>query len=93
MDSSLPSLFQDFDPAAFSLSESEAIMIDPQQRLLLEATASMLSASKAAASHHQEQLDMGVFVGISTPDYSDLKKLATPIGVYSATGGLNGSRQ
>ena len=30
--------------------------------------------------------ECGVFVGVSTPDYADLKKLHTPIGVYSATG-------
>jgi acyl transferase domain-containing protein len=28
----------------------------------------------------------GAFVGISTPDYSDLKKALAPLGVYSATG-------
>lgn len=68
----------------FGLSLSEAVMVDPQQRLLLEATASLLPA--AAAALPSLAAAIGVFVGISNPDYSNIKTAATPIGVYSATG-------
>lgn len=62
-------------------------MMDPQQRLLLDAAASMFAATAAATiGVEQERQQVGVYVGISSPDYSDLKKVATPIGVYSATG-------
>lgn len=63
-------------------------MVDPQQRLLLEAASSMLAAAAAPLQQLQQQRSVGVFVGISNPDYADLKKSATPIGVYSATGGF-----
>lgn len=65
-------------------------MVDPQQRLLLEATANMLTAAAEGPVKQQLQPDTGVFVGISTPDYSDMKKMASPIGVYSATGAILG---
>jgi len=58
-------------------------MVDPQQRLLLEATASLLPA---AAGTFALAAAVGVFVGISNPDYANIKMAATPIGVYSATG-------
>jgi acyl transferase domain-containing protein len=78
---------QEFDTAPFNLSQLEAVMIDPQQRILLEATAAMLSSGTAAAAAGPDGLsDAGVFVGISNPDYADIKKAATSIGVYSATG-------
>jgi acyl transferase domain-containing protein len=77
---------QDFDAAPFGLSESEAVMVDPQQRLLLEAASGMLAAASAPLQQLQQQRAVGVFIGISNPDYADLKKSATPIGVYSATG-------
>jgi acyl transferase domain-containing protein len=67
----------------FGLSLSEAVMVDPQQRLLLEATASMLPS---AAGTGALAAAVGVFVGISNPDYANIKMAATPIGVYSATG-------
>jgi hypothetical protein len=75
---------QDFDVEPFGLSLWEAVMVDPQQRLLLEATASLLPA--AAAALPSLAAAVGVFVGISNPDYSNIKTAATPIGVYSATG-------
>lgn len=58
-------------------------MVDPQQRLLLEATASLLPAAAGASLLASA---VGVFVGISNPDYANIKMAATPIGVYSATG-------
>lgn len=78
---------QDFDCTMFGLSATEAIMIDPQQRLLLEAGAHLLAASPAHNAPTRQLLSAtGVFVGTSTPDYADVKKTFTPIGVYSATG-------
>lgn len=76
---------QDFDVEPFGLSLSEAVMVDPQQRLLLEATASLLP-SAGGASALAAASAVGVFVGISNPDYANIKTAATPIGVYSATG-------
>lgn len=76
-------VLQEFDVEPFGLSLSEAVMVDPQQRLLLEATASMLPS---AAGTGALAAAVGVFVGISNPDYANIKVAATPIGVYSATG-------
>ena len=48
----------------------------------------MTSAGAGPVSPHlpHEQQRWGVLVGISSPDYSDIKRVHTPIGVYSATG-------
>jgi acyl transferase domain-containing protein len=72
------------------MARSEALMVDPQQRLLLEAGLELTQGAEAAGAAAAAGGDVGCYVGISTPDYADLKKLATPIGVYSATGGLLG---
>lgn len=81
--------FDQFDPAFFGITDREATFIDPQQRLLLEATWGALQDAGL-------QLDIskgdntGVFVGISTSDYSNIQ--ASDVGrsvvdPYSATGG------
>lgn len=77
-----------FDVAPFAMSESEALMVDPQQRLLLEATAQMVGAApgEITGAGPSWTSRAGVFVGISNPDYADIKKAVMPIGVYSATG-------
>ena len=77
-----------FDAAAFATSESEAVVLDPQQRLLLEATHEVYSQhqGRAAAPQATGKSPVGVFVGISTPDYADLGKAHSSIGVYTATG-------
>lgn len=79
---------QRFDAAAFGLSEKEAAMMDPQQRLLLEVGFELLSGGGGAGRGRDDAAGRrtGCYVGISTPDYSDLKKAHAPIGVYSATG-------
>lgn len=70
------------------MARSEAIMVDPQQRLLLEAGLELQQGAQAAgAASAAASADVGCYVGVSSPDYADLKKAATPIGVYSATGG------
>jgi acyl transferase domain-containing protein len=79
---------QDFDPAPFGLSDKEGIMVDPQQRMLLQAAAELMFASQGGTARGLDSStsSAGVFVGISNPDYGELKKAHTPIGVYSATG-------
>ncbi len=77
-----------FDPAPFGASPREAECMDPQQRLLLE-------ASWEAFEDANQPLDKvrgsntGVFVGISTTDYTTLQ-ISTGVrntpDVYSATG-------
>jgi hypothetical protein len=80
-----------FDATAFGLSAPEAAMMDPQQRLVMELAWEALASSSSSSSSQPRSTapmsqDVGVFVGVSTPDYADLKKAHTPIGVYSATG-------
>jgi acyl transferase domain-containing protein/thioesterase domain-containing protein/threonine dehydrogenase-like Zn-dependent dehydrogenase/NADP-dependent 3-hydroxy acid dehydrogenase YdfG len=62
----------EFEPAAFGISPREAAFMDPQQRLLLEVTWEALED----AGIPRESLTgsrTGVFVGISTMDYSGLQ--------------------
>ena len=77
-----------FDAAAYATSDSEAIVLDPQQRLLLESTFEAYSQhqGRAEAPSALTKKPVGVFVGISTPDYADLGKAHSGIGVYTATG-------
>lgn len=77
-----------FDAAVFATAESEAVVLDPQQRLLLESTFEVYSRhqGRAAAAPAPGKSPVGVFVGISTPDYADLGKAHSSIGVYTVTG-------
>jgi acyl transferase domain-containing protein len=70
------------------MSESEALMVVPQQRLLLEATGQLMGGVSGNVMGLGDAWfnQAGVFVGISNPDYADIKKAVMPIGVYSATG-------
>src|SRR4029453_7519642 len=63
---------ESFDAEFFGISPREAVRIDPQQRLLLEVVWETfedggLSADRLAGSR------TGVFIGISTHDYSDVQ--------------------
>ncbi|MDZ7286762.1 MAG: amino acid adenylation domain-containing protein [candidate division KSB1 bacterium] len=75
-----------FDHQFFGISPREAAQMDPQQRLLLEVTWEALedaglTAEKIAGSQ------TGVFIGISTNDYSRLSAGDTlHINAYSGTG-------
>ncbi|WP_395748728.1 thioester reductase domain-containing protein [Prosthecobacter sp.] len=77
-----------FDPAFFGLTQREAAFVDPQQRLLLEATWEALVDAGQQVDIVKGQ-DTGVFVGISTHDYSDIQQIDVGRGQahpYSATG-------
>ena len=71
-----------FDTAAYSIAAREAVLMDPQQRLLLDSIAEALQSGKPG----QGQGAVGVFVGLSTPDYADLAKSFSAISPYSSTG-------
>ena len=72
-----------FDAAFFGASYSEAQLMDPQQRLMLECTAAV-AASQGPLGVGQQ--DCGVFVGVSSADYSRLTdKQAAGVTAYSAT--------
>ncbi len=82
-----------FDPSAVGVSLPEAVLLDPQQRVLLEAVAelAMGSANENGLLGDESGLLMGrsqvgVFVGISTPDYADVAKAHSTISPYTATG-------
>ena len=71
-----------FDAAVFSVTSTEAVLMDPQQRLLLECTQEALGAAQVPFSNDV----VGVFIGISSPDYADMAKIHSEISAYSATG-------
>ncbi|WP_454783207.1 SDR family NAD(P)-dependent oxidoreductase [Legionella sp. WA2022007384] len=60
-----------FDPALFSISRREAEAMDPQHRLLLELTWEALEHA-GIPPLSLEQSNTGIFVGISSKDYSQL---------------------
>ncbi|WP_338896083.1 aminotransferase class I/II-fold pyridoxal phosphate-dependent enzyme [Streptomyces sp. TG1A-60] len=76
----------EFDPRFFGLSAREAIRMDPQQRLLLEIAWQTVEDAGIAPSRLAGS-DTGVFVGISSHDYSELQmsRLDT-IDIHAATG-------
>ncbi len=79
----------DFDPHVFGISPKEALMIDPQQRLLLEVTHHTLEHARVRPSSLAGS-STGVFIGISSHDYSDMVSSSTEtrlISPYSNTGG------
>ncbi len=76
-----------FEPGFFGMSPREAAGVDPQQRLLLEVASDALENAAIPA----DQLDgslTGVFVGITSMDYSQRIDVADPArsDIYLATG-------
>src|SRR5439155_8547763 len=75
-----------FDAHFFGISPREAATMDPQQRLLLEVTWEALEDAGIVP----EQLSgtpTGVFIGISSHDYSDIQTADhSAIGPYTNTG-------
>jgi len=61
----------DFDPAAFGMSQREAMHMDPQQRVLLQlAWRALEDANIAIPSLHGE--NVGVYIGASSLDHANL---------------------
>lgn len=75
-----------FDNEFFSISPREAELMDPQQRILLECVWHTIEDAGYKASELRGS-NMGVFVGVSTMDYTDLsKKNNIPVSGYTSTG-------
>ena len=60
-----------FEPAFFGISPREAAQMDPQQRLLLELAWHALEDAGIPPSRTRGE-DIGVYIGASATDYSDL---------------------
>jgi len=75
-----------FDPQFFGITPREAQSIDPQQRLLLEVS---WAALEDAAVANQDLLgsNTGVFIGMSSSDYSQLRfHYGVDVDAYAGTG-------
>ncbi|WP_166923294.1 SDR family NAD(P)-dependent oxidoreductase [Flavobacterium poyangense] len=66
----------EFDPLFFNISPIEAELMDPQQRLVLQEVYHALEDA-AIAIHTIKGTDTGVFIGVSSSDYSTLLKEQT----------------
>ncbi|MEM1366473.1 MAG: SDR family NAD(P)-dependent oxidoreductase [Cyanobacteria bacterium P01_H01_bin.15] len=76
-----------FDAGFFGIAPREALSLDPQQRLLLEVSWEALEHSGVVPSQWRKR-QVGVFIGISSHDYSQHLALRsqTEIDAYLATG-------
>ncbi|MEO0013581.1 MAG: hypothetical protein RLZZ535_1970, partial [Cyanobacteriota bacterium] len=75
-----------FDPQFFGITPREAQSIDPQQRLLLEVSWSALE-NAAIANSELAGSNTGVFIGISSSDYSQLRfHYGVDVDAYLGTG-------
>ena len=75
-----------FDPQFFGITPREAQSIDPQQRLFLEVSWSALE-NAGVADRSLAGSNTGVFVGISSSDYSQLRlRYGADIDAYLGTG-------
>jgi acyl transferase domain-containing protein/acyl-CoA synthetase (AMP-forming)/AMP-acid ligase II/pimeloyl-ACP methyl ester carboxylesterase/acyl carrier protein len=75
-----------FDARFFGITPREANYIDPQQRLLLEVSWSALETA-AIAPESLAGSRTGVFIGISSSDYSQLKfHYGSEVNAYTGTG-------
>ncbi|MGK7918068.1 MAG: beta-ketoacyl synthase N-terminal-like domain-containing protein, partial [Prochloraceae cyanobacterium] len=75
-----------FDPQFFSITPRETQRMDPQQRLLLEVSWEALEDA-AIAPDSLSNTATGVFIGISSSDYSQLQlHYGTELDAYAGTG-------
>lgn len=74
-----------FDPKFFGISSREAASMDPQQRLLLEVTWEALEDA-GQIPKHLAGTQTGVFIGISTQDFSVLTWGNSGEDIYMTTG-------
>ncbi|MEM8530663.1 MAG: amino acid adenylation domain-containing protein [Chloroflexota bacterium] len=74
-----------FDAAFFGIAPREAVSMDPQQRLALEVVYEALEHAGIAPSQ-LAGTNAGVFMGISTTDYSRLALAPDVLNAYSGTG-------
>ncbi len=75
-----------FDPQFFGITPREAQSIDPQQRLLLEVSWSALEDA-AVGNKNLAGSNTGVFIGISSSDYSQLRfHYGLDVDAYVGTG-------
>ena len=75
-----------FDPQFFGIAPREAQSIDPQQRILLEVSWSALE-NAAIANKDLAGSQTGVFIGISSSDYSQLRfRYGAEVDAYVGTG-------
>lgn len=75
-----------FDPQFFGITPREAQSIDPQQRLLLEVSWSALEDA-AITTQKLTSSNTGVFIGISSSDYSQLRfHYGVDVDAYLGTG-------
>jgi acyl transferase domain-containing protein len=66
---------EQFDAAAFAISEAEAVLMDPQQRLLLETVGELLlSQAGRPGMEPTARRAVGVYVGLSTVDYLKVRR-------------------
>jgi acyl transferase domain-containing protein len=76
-----------FDPGVFGISPREAEQMDPHQRLMLELTWEALEDAGIKRSTLAGG-DVGVFVGASSPEYTNIRTSDMAAGdAYTATGG------
>ena len=74
-----------FDPHFFGISPREAASMDPQQRLVLEVSWEALENAGQTAEELADS-QTGVFIGISTNDYSRRQGDPAVDGAYAGTG-------
>ncbi|KAI1499966.1 hypothetical protein F5X99DRAFT_430171 [Biscogniauxia marginata] len=77
---------ESFDNRFFKKSSREAASMDPQQRLLLETAYQALESSGFFGPHEQD-LDVGCFVGVCASDYND-NVASHPPNAFSTLGTL-----
>jgi pimaricinolide synthase PimS1 len=80
-----------FDSGFFDISPREPARMDPQQRLLLELSWEALDDAQMTRAQ-VEGMDAGVYVGVSSDDYSALIRAHGPkaINAHTLTGSLRG---